>query len=367
MPFSCRRLPWAALALALAPSVLGALAPFGVGGNGTLLDRGGSPLRIKGISWFGLETPDLAPNGLWVHPMEFYMDLLAEDHFNVLRVPFSAEWVLYNWDAYPDQGFVSQDPARRDLTAVQILDAVFDMAEARNMLVLLDLHRLNWKYISEVWYDPNDGRFTDATFLETWFRVLDRYRDRRNLWGLDLLNEPHFRATWGTDDPATDWRRFVQDAIGQIEARYPDAPWVYLVEGVEWGKQLGNAGAHPVSGRVAYVAHNYGRSIVYSINVYDVPSLHYDWDTHFGYLRAQGQSVIVGEWGGRTDLDREWMRIFVDYLGDRNMTDNFFWSLGPNSGDVAGYLLDDWTTVDAYKREVTARLQPHPHPSPAAP
>jgi endoglucanase len=338
--------------------------------NGHLYDGKGNPMRIRGISWFGMETPDRAPNGLWVHDMAFYMDLLAADGFNVLRVPFSAQWVLYDMDAYPDEGFVSADPGNQHKKSVEIMDTLFDMAHARNMRILLDLHRLNWGYISELHYDPNDGRFTSDGFLETWYKILDRYADHPALWGVDLLNEPHGRATWGTNDPQTDWRMFADVAIRRIETRYPNASWIYLVEGIEWGKQLAGARFAPLDfppHRVAYSAHNYGRSVVPSINTWDTSSLYNDWDSHFGFLREDNHTVIVGEWGGRTDIDRDWMTIFVQYLKERDMTNTFFWSGGPNSQDVAGYMLDDWTSVDEFKRSVIAELQPNPFPKTKVP
>lgn len=338
--------------------------------NATLYDNQGNVMRVKGLSWFGTETGDMVVNGLWSHNMTFYMDLMASEGFNVIRLPFSSELVLYHWDDYPDQGFVSADPENQHKKSLEILDRVFDMAHARNMLILLDLHRLNYQYISELFYDPNDGRFTSETFLKTWFRMLDRYGNHSALWGVDLLNEPHGRATVNDGNPDTDWKAFAEDAIHKIEARYPNAKWIYMVEGVEWGKQLAGFSSGLIKPptkakhRIALSAHNYGRSVVPTTNVWDKWGLHRDWDDHFGSLRQQGQAVIVGEWGGQTSLDSDWMNLFVDYLKERNMTDTFFWSVGPNSGDVAGYLLDDWSSIDQFKRDVIRRLQPNPYPEP---
>jgi endoglucanase len=329
-------------------------------------------MRLSGLSWFGGETPDMAPNGLWVHDLNFYMDLMAREKINVIRVPFSAELALYHWDDQPSQGFVSASPRHQNKKAMDILDDLFDQAHSRGMLILLDLHRLNNQYISELHYDPDNSRFTAETFIQTWFKILDRYHDHPALWGIDLLNEPHGRATVNDGNPNTDWKMAAEDAIRKIEDRFPKANWIYLVEGVEWGKQLSGFTQgliQPPSSakhRIAYSAHNYGRSVVPSTNIWDVNGLHQDWDNHFGLLREQGQAVIIGDWGGRTDLDSDWMNVFVDYLRDRNMTNTFFWSLGPNSGDVAGFLQDDWTSVDEFKRTAVHRLQPNPFPAPHA-
>lgn len=367
MPFSLRRALGCVLALLSATT-----QAFHVE-NATLYDNNDQVMRVKGVSWFGAETADMTPNGMWTHNMSFYMDLMARENFNVIRVPFSAQLVLYNFDAYPDQGFVSADTSLHHKKSMEILDNLFEKAHARNMLVLLDLHRLNWGYISELFYDPNDAAFTSEGFLKTWFRMLDRYHKHPALWGVDLLNEPHGRATVNDGNPKTDWKAFAEYAIHQIEARYPNATWMYLVEGVEWGKQLAGFADELIKPpakarrRVAYSAHNYGRSVVPTTNTWDVKGLHADWDSHFGNLRKQGQAVVIGEYGGRTDVDKDWMQIFVDYLRDKNMTDAFFWSVGPNSGDVAGFLLDDWATVDEFKRDIVHQLQPNPYPKPTFP
>lgn len=342
---------------------------YSIDNAGNLLDKKGNSIRMKGLSWFGMETPDLTPNGMWTNDMAFYMDILATEQFNFLRVPFSAQWILYHFDDYPDNSFVSADPLNQHKKSIEILDRLFDMAHDRNILILLDLHRLDWSYISEVWYDPNDGAFTEESFFTTWFKVLDRYHEHPALWGLDLLNEPHGRAEWGSGNPVTDWRQFAETAIYEIEKRYPNASWIYMIEGVGWGKELQNAENSPIippasaKKRLAYSAHNYGRSVVPSMDT-STWGLRSDWDSHFGRVREQGNAVITGEWGGRVDIDSGWMNTFVDYLIEKNMTDNFLWSLGPNSGDVAGLLLDDWTTIDDFKRGVTTRLQPNPIPMP---
>lgn len=340
--------------------------------NGILFDNNGHVMRISGVSWFGSETPDMTPNGMWVHNMTFYMDLMAAQNFNVIRIPFSSELVLYHWDDYPSPGFVSASPDQQHKKAIEILDDVFDHAHARNMLILLDLHRLNDQYISELHYDPNDGRFTSATFIETWFKMLDRYHQHPALWGVDLLNEPHGRATVNDGNPNTDWKMFAEYAIHQIEERFPEASWIYLIEGVEWGKQLSGFAQNFIEApakaqhRVAYSAHNYGRSVVPTTNVWDVNGLYQDWDSHFGFIWKKGQAVIIGEWGGKTEIDAGWMDTFVGYLKERNMTDTFFWALNENSGDVAGFLQSDWTTIDNFKRGVVQKLQPSPHPVPHA-
>jgi len=337
-----------------------------------IFDEVGSRVRVKGISWFGFETPDGTVDGLWAHPMSWYLDLLASEAFNVIRVPFCAQWVLQEEGRWPSGGMVGADWTLQGKTSFEVLDALFEESARRNVSLMLDLHRLNNQYISELWYDPNNGAFTSDKYFEAWFKVLDRYQDRPNLVAVDILNEPHGRATWGSGDPSTDWQRFASFALEKFDERYPASRWLYLVEGVNWGGDLQGARDHPLEippnleGRVAYSLHTYGRSVVPSINSGDVAGLRNHWQNAAFFLKDRGQAVIVGEWGGQTYLDADWMNHLADFLIEKDCRDNFFWSLGPNSGDVAGYLLDNWTDVDNFKREVCRRVQPDPYPRPHA-
>jgi len=328
--------------------------------GGHIFDNDGNQVALKGISWFGFETQDFVINGLWTHPMDFYMDTLQEQGFNMLRVPFSSEWILKNFDLYPYDGNIGADPENQHRKAIEVLDTLFDMAEERGILIMLDLHRLHNGYISELWYSPTDQEYTEETFFTTWFRILDRYQERPNLFAVDLLNEPHGRATWGTGDPATDWKKFAETAIPRFVQQYPNSTWLFLVEGTGWGTVLGGPIDVPeATNRVVYSAHCYGASVVWNLDVYDVEGLHALWDKNYGYMRDRGFTVVLGEWGGKS-LDIPFMKTFSEYLISKDMRDNFFWSLGPNSGDVGGLLTDDWTTIEQYKMDFINAIQPTP-------
>lgn len=335
--------------------------------SGSIFHDDGSEARLRGLSWFGWETQDLCVDGLWQNPMSFYMENIIHRYgFNMIRVPFCSHWILHRLDDYPYSGNVAADPECQHRMAIEILDLLFDKADALGIGIMLDLHRLNDQYISELWYSPTESTYTSETWFDTWFTVLDRYSSRRNLIAIDLLNEPHGVATWGSGDASTDWRLFAETAIARIQHRYPNSTWLYFVEGVSWGKDLTQASSFPVrmpagaEKRLVYSCHNYGGSVIPSLDTSNVDALRQDWDKYFGHLREEGKTVVPGEWGGRTERDREWMNHWADYVIENGMQNNFFWSLGPNSGDVQGFLLDDWTSVDEFKAEVIKRVQPDP-------
>lgn len=73
------------------------------------------------------------------------------------------------------------------------------------------------------------------------------------------------------------------------------------------------------------------------------------WDDHFGDAVASGAAVVVGEFGGRNaGIDARWHTAFVDYMAT-NGFGSFYWCVNPTSNDTAGFLLDDWRTVDKRK------------------
>jgi len=106
-----------------------------------------------------------------------------------------------------------------------------------------------------------------------------------------------------------------------------------------------------VSNRVVYSPHTYGPNVFnqpYFSDASFPKNMPKIWDDHFGFIRGRNQeATVVGEWGGSlAGKNGVWMNAFVDYLIARDITDNFFWCVNPNSGDTGGLLENDWITPD---------------------
>ncbi|MDA1013562.1 MAG: cellulose binding domain-containing protein, partial [Planctomycetota bacterium] len=56
-----------------------------------IVDAAGNPVRITGVSWFGLETHNFAPHGLWSRNWRDMMDQIKDTGFNTIRLPYSNE------------------------------------------------------------------------------------------------------------------------------------------------------------------------------------------------------------------------------------------------------------------------------------
>jgi hypothetical protein len=120
----------------------------------------------------------------------------------------------------------------------------------------------------------------------------------------------------------------------------------------------------------------------------DPTKLEVGWQEHFGYLKAMGYAVCIGEFGGNMDwpkkseartqnrynyitdttLDRQWQNVFVDYLVKKGIYNTFYWSINPESGDTYGIFATPydpisntsawgtWSGTDTRKLDLLARL-----------
>ena len=222
-----------------------------------------------------------------------------------------------------------------------------------------------------------------------------------NIIGIDIFNEP-WDYTWA------DWSALAGQAYTTINAVNPNI--LIFVQGISatannqdgtpntitqvpygggpipnWGANLYEAGANPPAipkNRLVFSPHVYGPSVFVGAQFVDqnqagcaglegdavgdahcnlvMPSttlLQQGWDAQWGYLKAMGYAVVIGEFGGNMDwpggkaslrdqarysyvtdhtLDQQWQNAFVDYLISKGITDSIYWSINPESGDTGG-------------------------------
>ncbi len=222
-----------------------------------------------------------------------------------------------------------------------------------------------------------------------------------NILGIDIFNEP-WDYTWA------DWSKLAGDAYTAINAVNSNV--LIFVEGTSnvantqdgitgnevsqpygtgpepnWGGNLYSAGANPPAipkNRLVFSPHVYGISV--SVNPVFVDqtapgcaglsqdaagdakcplimppaaTLAVGWDQQWGYLKAMGYAVVIGEFGGNmswpggkasirdqnrysyvTDhtIDAQWQNAFVNYLVSKGIDDSIYWSINPESGDTGG-------------------------------
>lgn len=336
-----------------------------------ILDHNGNPAVFNGLNWFGFETENYSPHGLWSNSMEFYLDLIKQRGYNLIRLPYSNQ--MFDPGVMPTSIDYVSNPGLAGKTPIQIMDKLIEEAGKRNIKIILDRHRPGSAGQSELWYTP---QYSEERWISDWVMLANRYAGNPTVIGADLHNEPHTTATWGTGSLTTDWRLAAERAGNAILAANPD--WLILVEGVStnvqgvtsnywWGGNLKGVRNYPVrlnvTNRLVYSPHDYGPGVASQKWFEDasfpsnMPAI---WDEYWGYIHKENIApILVGEFGGRSvdtvSVEGKWQNKLVDYIKENDLYWTY-WSFNPNSGDTGGLLLDDWRTWNEPKQTMLSRI-----------
>ena len=359
------------------PTPPGASGFLHVEGN-QLLDDQGNVSRLTGVNWFGFETSNLSPHGLWARDYRSMLRQIADLGFNTVRLPWCNAMLRdgampNSINTYGPDPYDGTDPMNgplEGLTPIEILDQVIDAASDVGLKVMLDNHsREPDGYMQEeLWYTSNTS---EDQWIEDWRFLANRYLGNTAVVAFDLNNEPHGSATWGTGDAATDWNSAAERCGNAVLEVNPDV--LIVVEGVEkvgsdaywWGGNLSGARQHPIElsspSKLVYSAHEYGPEVFaqpwFESSAFpgNLPGI---WDSHFGFLMNESLGhVFIGEFGIRDPAAYEgrsqtWFDTFLQYMGPGYSFT--FWCWNPNSGDTEGILDYDWLTPKQWKLDALA-------------
>ena len=336
-----------------------------------ILDASGSAVRIAGINWFGFETANYVVHGLWSRDYKDMLNQIASLNFNTLRIPYSDD-ILKSGTTPNSINFYQMNTDLQGLNSLQVLDKIVDYAGSIGLRIILDRHRPDSSGQSALWYTSS---VSEATWIANMQALATRYQGNPTVVGIDIHNEPHDPATWGSGDTTTDWQLAAQragNAIHQVNSSL-----LIFVEGIQtyngvsgwWGGNLMGAGDHPVqlntANRVVYSAHDYATSVsdqtwFHASNFpNNLPGV---WDQYWGYLYNNDIAPVwIGEFGTtlQSTIDQQWLSALVTYLKP-SATDSFgwtFWCWNPDSGDTGGILNDDWSTVNTTKNAYLASIK----------
>lgn len=363
-----------------------------------LVDANGNIVHISGVNWFGAETPDYAPDGLWSRHYTDMLNQIKSLGYNTIRLPYSTDFLdlkdqgtgyrpnlsLY---ANPDLADPSDPTGQTPLKGMPLLDKIITYAGSIGLRVFLDRHRAEAGTQSPLWYDPGSSKYTEARWISDWKWLAGHFLNNPTVIGADLHNEPHsvqgnpsLSACWGCGDVNRDWKLAAERAGNAILSVNPN--WLIIVEGTDtnpitgagtwWGGDLSNAGNDPVvlniANRVVYSPHEYPASL-FAQSWFSAPNYPNNmpavWESHWGYLDTNNIApVLIGEFGSRlaTTSDQQWFNALTigppgnGYIRSKSLNWTF-WSWNPNSGDTGGILNDDWTTVIQAKQSVLAQIQ----------
>jgi endoglucanase len=325
------------------------------------------------LNWFGLETSNHVLHGLWTgRGIDDFLADFKSKGFTALRLPLSPETINPGFAITGGPGNGPDFATLNGKDGRTALEFTLAQAQAAGMWVLLDFHTCSPTMLGAG--EPNDPTQCPGYSLAKWLADLRTMatlsKTFTNVIGIDLANEPH-GATWAQ------WSSLASQGGQAALAVNPNLTiWVEGVGnasasgglGANWGQNLFEATA--ISGipanRLVFSDHSYGPSVAAQSYFSDasypsnMPGI---WDTLFGHLIGQGFTVFEGEFGGHyttsstpAQNDKLWQDSHVTYLINKNMKNNFYWAVNPNSGDTGGVLLDDWLTWDNGKLLLLQRL-----------
>lgn len=159
-----------------------------------IVDKGGRPVRLSGVNWYGFETTTFVVHGLWAQDYKYIMNAIKSNGYNVIRIPFSNQMVETNPVPNSISFSNSSGPINTDLqglTALQVLDKIVSYADSIGLDIILDNHRSeagNSAEASGLWYTD---AYPEAAWLNDWITLTTRYKNSRSVIGMDLRNEPH--------------------------------------------------------------------------------------------------------------------------------------------------------------------------------
>jgi endoglucanase len=347
-----------------------------------IVDSAGNVVRFTGVNWFGFETSNLMPHGIWSANWKALLNQVKSMGLTVIRLPYSDD-IMANQVVQGVNTAVNPDLA--GVTTLALMDKIIDYCGQLGIRVIIDRHRPDSGGQSKLWYTAT---VSEATWIANMKTLAARYKGDPTVVGFDLHNEPHADGTepngtgacWGCGDPARDWRLAAERGGNAVLQANPDL--LIVVEGVScpsgatpnfwdgipdpdcgwWGGNLTMAGQFPVRltnpRKLVYSAHDYGMSVSNQQRWFLDPTfpatLQPFWESMWGYLVRQNIApVLLGEFGSTLadPKDSVWMPALLSYVQGLGMSWTY-WSLNPNSGDTKGLLLDDWTRIDHVRYDV---------------
>jgi endoglucanase len=254
-----------------------------------------------------------------------------------------------------------------------------------------------------------------------------------NVMGIDIYNEP-WDYSW------SEWKSLIDKAYTAISSVNPNI--LIFAQGIggthgsqdgtpdtktntphgdtntnpNWGENLFEAGDNPPTmpkNKLVFSPHTYGPSVCTQPMfadldaqpecaglvedafgnakcqiVIDPAKLEPGWQEHFGYLKALGYAICIGEFGGNMDwpnkseqrhqtrygyltdktTDRQWQEAFVNYLVKAGILNSFYWSINSESADTYGIYTTTydplsnksgwgtWSGTDKRKLDLLAKL-----------
>jgi Cellulase (glycosyl hydrolase family 5) len=134
-----------------------------------ILTPTGNEYIIAGANWFGAETRNYAPHGMWSRDYKFLLDQFKSLGFNTIRLPYSDE----NWRINPkvSKNIIGACPECQGKRTRDVLALIVNYAGAIGLHIIMDNHRSSAGSNTEsaTWYTSS---FPEQVWIENWLSIL---------------------------------------------------------------------------------------------------------------------------------------------------------------------------------------------------
>jgi endoglucanase len=265
------------------------------------------------------------------------LDYLKGKGMNLIRFPFRWERIQreLNGELYAEE--------------IQLMKNLINGANERNMKIFIDMHNFGRRGRSEYDLDLIDGNNSPVTrhhLADAWKKLALEFKDL-NLWGYDLMNEPHDMAN------SNSWFIIAQEVIDSIRTVDMNTP--IIICGDRWSSAYHWPGSsdnlknlNDPADKLIYQAHLYfdaNESGTYNgtyASENATPQTGVNRATPFvNWLKANNKKGFLGEYGfpvysdGSKQTDEEKWALVLDnmlkYLQENAVTGTY-WSTGTRWG-----------------------------------
>lgn len=272
---------------------------------------------IRCVNFYGIETERKAPVCDWQHEPKWYLQHLKEGYgLNSIRLPYSREYAIGN--------------------DFRKLDNLINTCHDMDIKIILDYHRT---YSTHQGKTPTEG-ITLGQFLDTHVGLLQRYREK--IWGVSVFNEIQI-----TDGNYTN--RINHMVVNAIESQFPNT-YKYFLGCANWGHDCSDITIPEGFENRSFIdIHQYAFTDNQTTRNITFPS------------RIPPQNYFVGEIGAKSE-EMPWLRNYLEYLEQRNITNLCFWTIS-HSSDTGGLWKDDCETIEQAKIDLLADFFRHQNPN----
>ena len=89
-----------------------------------ILDANGQPVRMTGINWFGFETNNFCPHGLWARNLTDVLQQIRSLGYNTIRLPYANQ--MFDPGSTANGIDFGRNPELQGLSPLQIMDRVIN-------------------------------------------------------------------------------------------------------------------------------------------------------------------------------------------------------------------------------------------------